>query len=155
MAGEGQRHDDIDAGQPLEEGGWRHEYNERSADDVFEEEFRKGADGLPRANILITGQTGVGKSTLINAVFRRPLARTGVGRAVTDRVQEFSDPDLPVRLYDTPGIELGKEAKAVRKDFKALINERLKGDASDHIHLLWFCVQSESSRIQDFEVDLI
>lgn len=129
--------------------------DDRNPEDVFSDEFRRGVDGLPQANILITGQTGVGKSTLINAIFRRPLARTGVGRPVTDRVLEFSHPDLPVRLYDTPGIELGNEAKAVRKDFKRLIKERMKDGASDHIHLLWYCVQSESARIQDFEVEFI
>ena len=36
-----------------------------------------------QANILIAGRTGVGKSTLINAVFQGNMAETGQGRPVT------------------------------------------------------------------------
>ena len=38
---------------------------------------------MKHANIIIAGKSGVGKSTLINAVFREPMAQTGVGRPVT------------------------------------------------------------------------
>ena len=35
---------------------------------------------LKTLNIIVAGKTGVGKSTLINAVFREKLAETGMGR---------------------------------------------------------------------------
>ncbi|NLH69727.1 MAG: hypothetical protein GX454_06060, partial [Brooklawnia sp.] len=38
---------------------------------------------LPRYNLAVLGATGVGKSTLINAVFGEDLARTGIGAPVT------------------------------------------------------------------------
>lgn len=47
----------------------------------FNEEQKRQADRLGRANILISGQAGVGKSTLINAVFRVRLADEGIGEA--------------------------------------------------------------------------
>ncbi len=36
-----------------------------------------------KVNIVIAGKTGVGKSTLVNAVFQGNLAETGDGRPVT------------------------------------------------------------------------
>ncbi len=36
-------------------------------------------------NVLIAGRTGVGKSTLINAMFQGNIAETGQGRPVTQQ----------------------------------------------------------------------
>eukprot|EP00833_Pecoramyces_ruminatium_P015490 jgi/Orpsp1_1/1189522/evm.model.d7180000072590.1 len=48
--------------------------------------FRKD---LGQINILIAGRTGVGKSTLINAIFNQNLAVTGVGRPITQDIKEL------------------------------------------------------------------
>ena len=42
---------------------------------------------LGHINILIAGRSGVGKSTLINAVFEGNLAATGQGRPVTQHTR--------------------------------------------------------------------
>ena len=41
---------------------------------------------LKTLNIIVAGKTGVGKSTLINSVFREKLAETGMGKPVTDPI---------------------------------------------------------------------
>lgn len=38
---------------------------------------------LNTLNIIVAGKTGVGKSTLINSVFKEKLAETGMGKPVT------------------------------------------------------------------------
>lgn len=131
------------------------EMGERDPIELYEEELKSAFDGMPRVNIVVTGKTGVGKSTLVNAIFRKPLAKTGVGQPVTEHIQEHSIPELPVRLYDTPGIELGRDFQAVAEEFRQLIADKLKGDPDGHIHLVWYCVNAESRRIEDFEQDLI
>ncbi|NET42878.1 GTPase [Okeania sp. SIO2B3] len=55
-----------------------------------------------KCNILITGMTGVGKSTLINAVFKDKLAETGVGEPVTKDIKSYEIPANNFRIYDTP-----------------------------------------------------
>ena len=44
---------------------------------------------LRKLNILILGKSGVGKSTLINSVFREELADTGIGHPVTPKIREI------------------------------------------------------------------
>ena len=63
---------------------------------LFSRERQREAEKLGHANILVIGQTGVGKSTLINAIFRKPLADARIGRPVTKVVERFEDPDVPV-----------------------------------------------------------
>jgi uncharacterized protein (DUF697 family)/GTP-binding protein EngB required for normal cell division len=128
---------------------------ERDPVEQFEKEHDQAYSEMPRVNILLTGQTGVGKSTLINSVLRAPVARTGVGKPVTEHIRSWSVDGIPITLYDTPGIELGEQSKAVAKEFKELIRAQLKGDQDDHIHLIWHCVAAESKRIQDYEVELV
>jgi predicted GTPase len=94
---------------------------------LFSRDRQREFEELGHANILIIGQTGVGKSTLINAVFRKPLAAAGTGRPVTKVIQRFEDPDVPVTLYDTKGVELGDSKKSVIRDFKKEIDRSRKG----------------------------
>ncbi|MDG2040693.1 MAG: 50S ribosome-binding GTPase [Ilumatobacter sp.] len=54
-----------------------------------------------RLNILIAGRTGVGKSTLVNAVFQGRLAETGQGRPVTTTTREITKDGLPLAIWDT------------------------------------------------------
>jgi putative ribosome biogenesis GTPase RsgA len=51
------------------------------ADDGFRHAFAQESASLGRFTLVVLGRTGVGKSTLVNAVFGETLAETGsVGR---------------------------------------------------------------------------
>ena len=56
---------------------------------------------LKNLNIIVAGKTGVGKSTLINAVFRDNLAETGMGKPVTDHMRKITKKGVPLSIYDT------------------------------------------------------
>ena len=121
----------------------------------FSEQRQREADELGHANILITGQTGVGKSTLVNAIFRAELAKEGVGRPVTQRVQRHDAPGVPVTIFDTPGIELGDAKDAVIADFKSTVAASRRDAAENFIHLAWYCVDAGQTRIQGYDIDVI
>jgi uncharacterized protein (DUF697 family)/GTP-binding protein EngB required for normal cell division len=122
---------------------------------LFSRDRRREAEKLGHANILVIGQTGVGKSTLINAIFRKPLAATATGRPVTKVVQRFEDPDVPVTLYDTKGVELGDSRRSVIRDYKRLIAKHRKGPPEEHIHLLWYCMDAGQTRVEDYDVEIM
>jgi len=128
---------------------------ELNSDELFSRERQREIERLGHANILIIGQTGVGKSTLINAVFRKPLARAETGRPVTKVIQRFEDPSVPVTLYDTKGVELGDSKKSVIRDFKKTIAKSRKAVVEDHIHLLWYCMDAGQTRVQDYDIEII
>ena len=122
------------------------------AQEVFDrinEELRN----LKTLNIIICGKTGVGKSTLINSLFRENLAKVDFGYAVTQEMERYTKPDFPLAIYDTRGFELGPE---VQKDIKTgILNEVRKGNASDdlsdRIHCIWYCVSTPGNRFEKTE----
>ncbi len=67
------------------------------------------------ANILIIGKTGVGKSTLINSVFRERLVDTGTGEPITKHLKKITKRDVPVAIFDTKGLELNNRTQEMIK----------------------------------------
>ena len=124
---------------------------------LFFERYQQELSGIPPVQILVVGKTGVGKSTLVNSVFREPLAETGAGLPVTKRLQQWRVSDLPLILYDSRGIELDAEVRSqVRKDLLDLIhNKQQQTDPNDRIHLVWYCVNALGARIESYELELI
>lgn len=85
---------------------------------ILEEENNK----LKPVNLVITGKTGTGKSTLINAVFREEMAQVGTGRPVTQHTKLYQKDNIPLRIYDTKGLELGQSVQAsTMEEIKYLI----------------------------------
>ena len=109
---------------------------------------------LKRLNIIVAGKTGVGKSTLINSVFRERLVETGIGKPVTDHMREINKKDLPLTIFDTKGFELGKEVQnEVKNEIIDLITTRLaEKDINKTIHCIWYCINTASNRIEPEEI---
>lgn len=113
--------------------------------------LREALQGRGHANIVVAGRTGVGKSTLINAVFQGNLAATGQGMPVTQATQEFTKEGIPISIFDTRGLELS-DFNATLAAVESLVTERRRNlDPSRHIHLAWICVAEESRRVEEAE----
>ena len=111
------------------------------------EEFEKFKKGVKKPNILLAGGTGVGKSSLINKIFGEELAKTGIGKPVTDSIEKYEDYDTGVVLFDSPGYEVGTEkAKQFEDD---VINTK------ENIHLVWYCIASSGHKVTDFDINTI
>lgn len=120
----------------------------------FEEVLKKARKEMGHVNIAIMGKTGVGKSTLINAIFHENLAKTGVGKPLTQNFTMYSKEGQFYSLLDSKGFELA-DYKKILEDLKQEISRRKTSDASQHIHVAWFCINDNSDRIEDAEIEFI
>lgn len=109
---------------------------------------------LKKLNIIVAGKTGVGKSTLINSVFKEKFAETGVGKPITDHMRKITKNGVPLSIYDTQGFELGKEIQdAVKKEISDTIDKGLKSqNINDTIHCIWYCINTMSNRVESEEI---
>ncbi|EHX7008894.1 50S ribosome-binding GTPase [Salmonella enterica subsp. enterica serovar Concord] len=107
-------------------------------------------------NIILLGATGTGKSTLVNAVFGENIAKSGVGKPVTQHLEKITIPGKGLVLWDTKGIEA--------KDYQETVSQLEKEistsfDEASHVddipHLGWLCIDSGSGRFEDRDFDLI
>jgi GTP-binding protein EngB required for normal cell division len=131
-------------------------YSNEQLRDTFNKEYESFADNIGKCNILLIGKTGVGKSTLLNAVFTKKLAPTGTGKPITQDIRQYSQPDCPITVYDSPGLELtGKVINRLKYDVARLIADQRKLPIQNHIHFVWFCINDQSSRFEDAEEEWI
>ena len=99
-------------------------------------------------NVLVIGNSGVGKSTLINAVIGSDEAATGRGsEGTTKDVRIYPADEIGLRLVDTAGFEpsLIKRTKIIRDVQKW--SKQSATDEENTINVIWFCVEGTSSKL--------
>lgn len=134
--------------------------NERFNDDykAFLDEV-DNMETLPTANIIIAGITGVGKSTLLNAVFGENVSATGIGKPQTQEVKNYQSERVPIRIWDTVGFELSEDGKRTAETFdniRKIVNDKVSSrDPFDLIHAIWYCINAEAKRLQEPEAKFI
>lgn len=121
----------------------------------FQQVFEECTAKVKKPNILVAGITGAGKSTLINAVFGAELARAGAGLPVTQHFQKFEPEDKPVRIYDSKGLEWSAHEEFIQQTGKFFVELRQKPDVADHIHVVWYVVNTARGRFEPFEATLV
>ena len=130
-------------------------------------EYSKNPDSkkIEYLSIILTGRSGIGKSTLINCLFKEYVAEEGIGDIITRETKPYSSKNLPFfKLTDTRGYELNiknapekiknevlnniqsKKEKSFLERFRGIWNyltgnEDVENkDFKEYYHCIWFCV---------------
>lgn len=105
---------------------------------------------MERGNVLVIGNSGVGKSTLINAVLGEERAETGWGtKGTTKELVIYNSEKIPFRIIDTVGFEPSfiKERQAINSVKTWSKSSAKKGHEDNQINVIWFCVDGAARKL--------
>lgn len=121
----------------------------------FKKIWKEAVLNLGHSTIIVTGKTGVGKSTLINAVFSKDVAETGVGKPITNEIKEYSLEDFPISIIDTIGLELERFEEIKNKLIDEITRRRNDPDPTKHVNVCWYCITQGLGRIEPAEISFV
>ncbi|WQS10102.1 50S ribosome-binding GTPase [Helicobacter pylori] len=94
----------------------------------------------------------MGKSSLINALFGKEIAKAGVGKPITQHLEKYVDEEKGLILWDTKGIE-DKDYHDTMQSIKKEMEDSFKTlSEKEAIDVAYLCVKETSGRIQEREL---
>ena len=70
----------------------------KTFEEAFQKEFQEQKAAIKKPNLAVVGGTGVGKSSLINRIFGKNVAKAGAGIPVTKGMNKIEDPSGSVPM---------------------------------------------------------
>ena len=117
----------------------------------FDQELETLKANIKRPNILVVGQTGVGKSSLINTIFNQDIAKVSNTKPETRGFHKYESPDIPINIIDSEGYELDK-ADAFKTSIEEFINKNFL-NTEEQIHIAWYCISISSARVLPYDLE--
>lgn len=117
----------------------------------FDEAYKELRSNIKSPNILLVGQTGVGKSSLINTIFGEEIAAVSNIKPQTRGFYTYTNKNFPVNIIDSEGYEL-----ASTEQFKESLSKYIDknfADITKQIHIAWYCISISSARVLPYDLD--
>ena len=132
-----------------------HDLSRADLEGMFEQRLAEAFAALGTFNLAVFGKTGAGKSTLVNAIFGRDVARTGVGQPVTKGLVYHRHPDGFLGLYDSEGFETGTAGDVILEGLKTLVADHGARPVDQRIHAAWYLVRWSDRRFEGAQAEFV
>ncbi|MCJ1378236.1 hypothetical protein MMC17_001333 [Xylographa soralifera] len=123
-------------------------------DDIFWDQSPPQQNMIKEMRVLVCGNTGVGKSTLINRVF-------GVTLTEEDDIKQGKhDINLELRWENKPGLVIhdscgfaAGDTSGTKKLKKFLQARSGKAKIDNRLHMIWFCIEMTTKRVRQEAIE--
>jgi len=104
-----------------------------------------------KPNVLICGETGSGKSSLINFIFNENVAKVGEAEPETRGISDTPYESDTINIYDSEGYEIGLSRQQHYKKllFDDFLSNMSDGPISHQLHAVWYVIAAGGKRITD------
>ena len=128
---------------------------QQEVESLFAQRLSEAFASLGCFNLAVFGKTGVGKSTLVNAVFGSQVAETGMGRPVTRGLVYYRHPGGLLGLYDSEGFETGTSGDEILDALRSRVAESRSLPVDQQIHAAWYLVRWSDRRFEERQGDFV
>lgn len=122
---------------------------------LFHKEFAEAYAEIGRLNLAVFGKTGSGKSTLVNAVFGKNVAPTGIGEPVTKGLNYYIHSSGFLGVYDSEGFETGTSGDSILAGLARIIDAKRAQPMDHRIHVAWYVVRWSDRRFEKAQQDFV
>ncbi len=122
---------------------------------LFAQRLAEAFAALGCFNLAVFGKTGVGKSTLVNAVFGSDVAETGLGKPVTRGLVYYRHPGGLLGLYDSEGFETGTSGDEILAALRSRVADSRSLPVDQQIHAAWYLVRWSDRRFEDRQGEFV
>lgn len=121
----------------------------------LQEQLRKLQEETKIPNILICGQTGAGKSSVVNYILKDEVAPVGNGEPCTRDIHKYKGDK--VNIYDSEGYEIGsdKQKHYEQMIFDDFLSKRKVMNVEESVHIIWYTVSGARKRVTDLDKKLV
>ena len=126
------------------------EYSQEKVDEAIRDALEK----MQTPNLLICGQTGVGKSSAVNFLFKEEVAPVNHGEPCTTDIKLYKGE--AVNIYDSEGYEIGSEKQ--ERYQRLIFDEFLKKEENQKaggVHMVWYTISAAGKRFTDTDISII
>lgn len=128
---------------------------QNEVESLFAQRLAEAFASLGCFNLAVFGKTGVGKSTLVNAVFGSQVAETGLGKPVTRGLVYYRHPGGLLGLYDSEGFETGASGDEILSVLRSRVAESRVLPVDQQIHAAWYLVRWSDRRFEERQGDFV